>query len=312
MNTKTTPDLTVRGPAGMVSIIPHLCGFTPNESLVLVWMREGIITLAMRIDVDLIDEDTDAIYESIKAGVTHGPTEVAAVIWSERTDVDDAAIRVARAIERTEVYLVDVLHVRGDRWWSVLCDDPTCCGPEGHEIDHYSAEVASMTAFGAAPLPSREDALVDLAPTGEARTQAPTFDKVTELIDWRKQVTDAPEKLEPADLAGALHDIRVRDTLLWDMTQEGSTQEWEDMFAAATRASHPDDAAPAATCYAICRWLRGGGPAVYTALDVMEKADPFYSMGALVKLSVTKGLPPNKWAEMMTVLPRDTMLLGRS
>lgn len=312
MNTKTTPDLTVRGPAGMVSIIPHLCGFTLNESLVLVWMREGIITLAMRIDVDLIDEDTDAIYESIKAGVTHGPTEVAAVIWSERTDVDDAAIRVARAIERTEVYLVDVLHVRGDRWWSVLCDDPTCCGPEGHEIDHYSAEVASMTAFGAAPLPSREDALVDLAPTGEARTQAPTFDKVTELIDWRKQVTDAPEKLEPADLAGALHDIRARDTLLWDMTQEGSTQEWEDMFAAATRASHPDDAAPAATCFTITRWLAGGGPAVSRGVEVGKASDSNYALLGLVTLAVRSGMPPAEWAAMMRSLTRDDCLIGRS
>ena len=45
----------ITGPASLIAAVPYLLGFEPNESLVLVGLRDGQVTVTARVDLDELD-----------------------------------------------------------------------------------------------------------------------------------------------------------------------------------------------------------------------------------------------------------------
>ena len=65
--TTTRDAVRVDSPGALCAMLPHLCGFTPSESLALVWMHGGSVVVTQRIDVDALDLDTAALAATIPA-----------------------------------------------------------------------------------------------------------------------------------------------------------------------------------------------------------------------------------------------------
>lgn len=57
--------LSVRGPADLIGAVPYLLGFAPEQSLVLVAMKDTALIVTVRID--LADCDSDALEQSMAA-----------------------------------------------------------------------------------------------------------------------------------------------------------------------------------------------------------------------------------------------------
>ena len=56
----TSSTLTLRSPVDLLSELPGLLGFVPEDSLVAVLLREGILRCTMRVDLaDLTDDGAD-------------------------------------------------------------------------------------------------------------------------------------------------------------------------------------------------------------------------------------------------------------
>ncbi len=104
-----------------------------------------------------------------------------------------------------------------------------------------------------------------------------------------------------------LADIRVRDTLLWDVAhrEPESLPAVFDALAGLLRAAPTGRVAPVATCCAVVAWLQGDGARALMAIERALADDPDYSLAQLVGASLQSGLPPATWREAMAGLARD-------
>lgn len=258
---------------------------------------------------------------------------------------------LADALEAGGLELRDALCVSGDRWFSYLCDDDECCSPQGAPLEGSDAlRVRSGLALaGVAPLPDRAALVAEVAPTfGPVRhTVADLVDeRSTALVDrlglaasteatqeapaelaralesWRDEAIDTvaavlrggrADESETADVLLALADVRVRDTVLWDLMAEDSPALWDHAattLAQATRRAPDGAVAPVATVLAIARWQHGDGVRARVALDRALADEPGYSLALLVMQALDRGLPPQEWRAMMASLARDECRFG--
>ena len=156
-------------PAQMVASLPLWLGFVPTESLVVMCCHEprGRLGLTMRMDLpDVADER--ALVEDVLARVEH--EKASRVVLAVYTDEPDGTTRarsaMAQALRRGLGHLVvtELVLVRQGRFWSYLCDVPTCCPPEGTPVDAAAHESpllllkAEQALEGRALLPDRDGA----------------------------------------------------------------------------------------------------------------------------------------------------------
>jgi hypothetical protein len=143
------PEYLVRmsDPGEIAAALPHLLGFRPTESVVLVAMggpSGGRLGLTVRVDLPPPEHAADAARAVARGIATDRPAGVVAFVVSESPDVpvadpveDDAATElphrsvlheVVLALAALDIPVRDSMLVRGGRWWSYECPHP-CCAP---------------------------------------------------------------------------------------------------------------------------------------------------------------------------------------
>jgi hypothetical protein len=261
-----------------------------------------------------------AVFGGTPAPGTELPS--AALVDELLTRIDDAGLGVR-----------DALFTDGTSRWSYGCDNPGCCPPEGRVIPETTRTLvaAEFAGVGAAMAPSRAALVDEIAPdrariaavdTVTADLQPPAGAASEGLEQWRDATLDhltavvgsAGAPVGPREAAWALqglHDIRVRDTFLWDIAQPGTdTRAVADRLADLARCAPPGQVAPAATVLAIAQWSSGDGARANAALDRAQADDPDYSLAHLVGSALRSGLPPSTWAASLADLDRDTCRHG--
>ena len=236
---------------------------------------------------------------------------------------------------QTDAHVRDALLAGEDRWWSYLCDQPECCSPAGTPIDPViSEEVAARFALaGVAKLANREAVLALCAADpvrqltihdcwGEVRRQrADRLAKAEhpghEFERWRDEAIElvrdsllgsarrTPE--QESAILWALCDVRVRDTVLWEIARSESHDAHRayESAVALLRAAPPGLIAPIGAVAALLAWLIGDGVRAVAALDRVDAEDPNYALAELLSRSISAGLPPAGWREMMQGLSRE-------
>lgn len=339
--------LTLRSPAHFVAAMPHLIGFTPEKSLVVVAMtsaepgspRSIIVTQRMDLSENTIDHPviSGAVVDAMRR---NNADAVLICVWTDRTprpgEVDpslayaDLVYHVVTELDEAGIDTMDALLTNGDRRWSYTCTDPVCCPDAGVEIpDAVKTQItAEFVGVGQALTASRaeleaEVAHVDTPPVAAAAaTFVASMPTDARTVPWREgeiralhalaQQDDPLSAAQVAAGATALTDIRVRDTYLWDLAH----QDTDGRRAATTalvqivRQVPPALVAPAATVLAIQQWQLGDGARANVALDRAMDADRDYSLGTLVGASLRSGMPPASWQQAMAGLGRDTCLHG--
>lgn len=187
------PRIVIRGVRDIVVSVPHLLGFVPGTSLVLVGLDpDSTVVVTLRVDLPWAGMPAaeratmlDHWAESFSVLGREGIGEAVVAVYPAEPDADDGRwplmlglphhdlvkdLRELLAVEG--VQLRDALCVVGDRFRSYLCDDPGCCPPEGQQLDaSQRARVeAVFVASGSAPLPSRAalEAALDPRPYDDA------------------------------------------------------------------------------------------------------------------------------------------------
>jgi len=174
--TDPEPTLKISGPVDLISGIPYLLGFKPEESLVLIGLAHAALVVTARVDLAVIT--LPAVTDTIEAMIRGGVSDFILAVYTDgtaeqyRTLIDDVTIAMADR----EVLLLDALYVTGDIWRSFMCSDPTCCPPDTHRLPslptafEVAATVAGMTAAPSwdtlaerlAPVPGRDRLLEQL------------------------------------------------------------------------------------------------------------------------------------------------------
>jgi hypothetical protein len=148
------PIVSVRAVEDLVCALPHLLGFPPVESLVLVALEgpRDELTFTLRVDLPVRDE-IDAVVEMCAVRMQAADADgVLAFVVTERPDPDAGqlpGIDLVEALQRgVAVPLRDAFLVRDGRVWSYLCPDQVCCPPQGRVVDDGSPTATALAAAG--------------------------------------------------------------------------------------------------------------------------------------------------------------------
>jgi hypothetical protein len=320
--------LRAAAPDAVLAVIPHMLGFYPSRSLVVLGLGEQRrVLVTFRYDLPepydyqlATDIAQHAEYvlcrERIRSALLVG--------YGSEQLVLPVLAQTAAKLGNHGINLEEALRAEGGRYWSLLCDDPSCCPPEGRPYDPGShPAAATMTQAGLAAYPDREAlARTIQRPAGTSNTIA----RATEQARLRlTRVVDAGEAVGARDpmltatrigrrevqrairlyrsggsihdighlawLAVLLGDIRVRDDAWARMDpahKDDHCRLWTDILRGAAT-----DCAPApASLLAFTAWQAGNGALAAVAVDRALAADPGYSMAHLLSSAIQAALPP--------------------
>ncbi len=321
-------------------MIPHLLGFNPASSLVLLGIGgpHARVRLAFRYDLpDPPDETLAADIAAHASSVLNRQHLATAIVvgYGPGRLVTPIVDSVCPALSRAGVAIRDALRVDDGRYWSYLCTDPACCPPEGVAFDpsgHPAAE-----ALGAAGLTVHADraalaATIAPDPDPAAEMSAAVSRAVCRagrLIDEALAGPDCDDPLrafadagrravriavngcrrgsaisDPDEIAWlglALTDLRVRDDA-WARMDPRFRRDHEGLWASLVRRLPAEYVPAPAALLAFTAWQAGDGALASVAIERALAADPGYSMALLIAEALHAGLPPS--AARLTMTPK--------
>jgi Domain of unknown function (DUF4192) len=325
---REVPRIRLSSVAGFLAAVPHLLGFHPSQSMVVVGLdaRRGRIVLAFRYDLpdppdparsQEITEHAVAVLKKrrIRTAIAAG--------YGAGTLVTPVAESLRAGLRGAGIALRDLLRAQDGRYFSYLCANPGCCPPEGVPFDESAhPAAAALTAAGMPTRPDRASLVASLAPlTGQVtesmrRATERALLRAEELIAspgapssrwlvveagreavrsaigiYRRggQITDHDQL---AWLSVTIADLRVRDDAWARMDPRHRAQHrrlWTDVVR---HACEPYVPAPA-SLLAFCAWQSGDGALANVALDRALADKPRYSMALLLREALDSGAPPS-------------------
>jgi len=315
---------------GILAVVPHLLGFHPADSLVMLGVGGPHARIRLTFRYDLPDPPENELAIDIAEHAVavlrrqHLPMAIAVGYGQGRT-VTPVVDAVIEALRKAGIAVHDVLRVEGGRYWSYLCGDPQCCPPDGVPFDtaaHPASE--ALAAAGMTVRPDRAALADTLAPVAElAQPMREAVErarrKVGHLIDFEaaaaggdpfqpvaddgrrsvkraiaryRQGGEVTDHDEIAWLGVALGDLRVRDDA-WARMDPRFNDAHQRLWTDLIRHLPADVVAAPAALLAFTAWQAGDGALASVAIERALEADPEYSMALLIADALHAGLPPS-------------------
>jgi hypothetical protein len=178
------PPFTVRlsDPGEVAAALPHLIGFPPRESLVVISLRRPDgrrLGLTGRIDLPPAGSAGPVLDGLVRSMRSDRPAAVLLLVVSEEGDDQDGgpgrsqlphrllAREAVLAFTAAEVAVREVLLVRAGRWWSYDCDASCCLPTAGTPLPGGTSPLAAASVVTGRVVEADRAALVRrLAPVG--------------------------------------------------------------------------------------------------------------------------------------------------
>jgi len=317
---------TLTSPHDLLAAIPFLIGYHPENSLVLVALKDDSVGMAMRVDMptDIAPESYDLLASHFQREAADAALIVAYV--DSQSDPEAVLINTSAALLRAGISIKESLIVSDGRYRSMLCHDSECCPPLGSPIpDIDSSRIAAEHVIAGHPMPfanvsglvqsiaalpsameeswqsevrafwieSDSESLLDLQRDGATA--------VIDLAGEYAQGRGAEDRELVARVIGRISDIQVRDYALGshnDETADAYWQMWRELLLIAPRGF----VAPIASIFAALAYERGEGALAHKALDRALADDERYSLALLLRRVFTAGWPPQSFSAMRAQL----------
>jgi hypothetical protein len=302
-----TPTVTVRTPSELIAMVPHLLGFHPQESLVVVPTdRPGPIA---RIDLPRTPDDRQIVAHSLVTGYRASPGGVVILAFSSNEDATRAAVDVVTARSSGVLHITDSMRIHNGAWLSHTTGDRGIVNAD--DVSRFAAD--AVLRGRVMPAQSRDNLATHLrsgdpAPLGhhlaaalqasdaitgkpvelaaEARWMAM---RITEFVATQQPLADR-------DAARMLADVQqtpLRDTALRLIEHDDASTHvalWTDLTRRA-----PDEAkTPAAELLGFSAWLSGDGARAWVALDQVTDIEN-RPLAVLIGHALTHAVPPSAW-----------------
>ena len=317
---------TLTSPHDLLAAIPFLIGYHPENSLVLVALKDDTVGMALRVDMptDIALESYDLLASHFQREAADAALVVAYV--DSHTDPEPVLINTSAALLRAGISIKESLIVSDGRYRSMLCHDSECCPPLGSPIpDIDSSRIAAEHVIAGHPMPFANvsglvQSIAALPTAMEERWQreVQTFwvesdsenlldlqrDGATAVIDLAGEYTQgrgAEDRELTARVIGRISDIQVRDFALGSHNAETADaywQMWRELLLIAPRGF----VAPIASIFAALAYERGEGALAHKALDRALADDDRYSLALLLRRVFTAGWPPQSFSAMRAEL----------
>ena len=304
---------TLTSPHDLLAAIPFLIGYHPENSLVLVALKDDTVGMAMRVDMptDIAPESYDLLASHFQREAADAALVVAYV--DSQTDPEPVLINTSAALLRAGISIKESLIVSDGRYRSILCHDSECWPPLSSPIpDIDSSRIAAEHVIAGHPMPYanvsglvQSIAALPSAMEESWQREVQAFwvesdsenlldlqrDGATAVIDLAGEYTQgrgAEDRELAARVIGRISDIQVRDFALGshnDETADAYWQMWRDLLLIAPRGF----VAPIASIFAALAYERGEGALAHKALDRALADDERYSLALLLRRVFTAG-----------------------
>ena len=325
-------NMIVHSPRHLISALPHLIGFHPDNSFVIVAMDDNELLAINRLDWSV----DPVIVPDVTVGQLRSATKPAVVLIAYKNESLTMAGLVDLAPQMQEFSLLDALQVSEDRWRSLMCTDTSCCPVGGHELETLVGADLDFVIEGSAPFASRDDLVQRLAPQALSDEEAALRDSAmaevaTEFASATEEASDpivvrtefldrlmsawTDERLGRWQLVGLLTlvtgDIHMRDGLLRQMFDHPELRlSIRTSLIEAVSLAPDADVASLATVLAGCVWLDGNGALATIALERALECDPSYSLARLLDRAIAHNVPPSVWTDSLAAVSYDECLAG--
>jgi hypothetical protein len=317
---------TLTSPHDLLAAIPFLIGYHPENSLVLVALKDDHVGMAMRVDMptDIAPESYDLLASHFQREAADAALIVAYV--DSQSDPEAVLINTSAALLRAGISIKESLIVSDGRYRSMLCHDSECCPPLGSPIpDIDSSRIAAEHVIAGHPMPFanvsglvQSIAALPSAMQESWQSEVRAFwiesdseslldlqrDGATAVIDLAGEYAlgrGAEDRELAARVIGRISDIQVRDYALGshnDETADVYWQMWRELLLIAPRGF----VAPIASIFAALAYERGEGALAHKALDRALADDERYSLALLLRRVFTAGWPPQSFSAMRAEL----------
>ena len=326
------PIVKVDSPTALLTVIPHLLGFMPQASLVVLGTEPPNDRVKVTLRYDLPDPPGAGIAADIAGhavGVL-GSQRLAAMMavgYGPETLVDPVAGALRDAAWEAGIELRDVLRVEDRRYWSYRCADETCCPGAGTPFDPGADwAAADMASAGNQVLVDRAAVAARVAPLGGIAAQsmrqatrraeqhasqllakvrksarigavrqmiaAEGLNAVGAMIATYRAGGKYTTDYQIAWMTVALRDLRVRDDA-WARMDPAYLDAHRRLWIDMTRRAQPGYVAAPAALLAFVAWQSGDGALANVALDRALADEPRYSMALLLRQVISAGAPPS-------------------
>lgn len=318
---------TLTTPHDLLAAIPFLIGYHPEDSLVMVSIKDNAVGMAMRIDypIELPVGAYDLLASHMQREQSTGALLIAYVPLG-RTDGPAVLASATAALMRIGVVTEESLHIQGGKFRSLLCHDLECCSIAGSPIPEISgSRIAAEHVVAGRVMPftnlqALTDSLASLPVAEEEQWQksvaafaitagAAKIDKdllkaqrdgATALIElageW--EAGRAGQNIElSARVIGRLSDIQIRDFALGAHSEQNLDiyfQMWRHLM----RIAPAGYIAPIACLCAALAYESGDGALAHRALDRALADSSAYSLALLLRRVFSAGWPPASFAAM--------------
>lgn len=188
--------LSVTDAEGVISLVPHLLGFHPRESLVVLIMQDNALEATLRVDLPAPDIGLAATRRLARHLVDYmraAPEANGAclVAYSEHAHDPGSELPyqefidgVTTQLQRCGYRVPDAWLVGCQHWWSYFCLEPACCPAEGRPLESVLLSDAHLhlVVEGSSPLAELWD--------GRADGEWPAIEAVREVVDMQRPGID--------------------------------------------------------------------------------------------------------------------------
>jgi hypothetical protein len=319
-------------PESLLAIVPHLLGFVPQASLVVIGTEAPRDRIKVTLRYDLPDPpgagvSTDIAAHAIGVLGSQRLATLVAVGYGPGPLVDPVAGALGAAAQTSGIDVLDILRVEDGCYWSYLCADEDCCPAGGTPFDpgaHSAA--AAMASAGNQVLADRAAVAARVAPLGSIAAEsmrqatrraerhaaqllaklrksrrigaarqliaAEGLNAVGAMIATYRAGGAYTTHYEIAWITVALRDLRVRDDA-WARMDPAQADAHLRLWIDVTRRAQPGYVAAPAALLAFVAWQSGDGALANVALDRALADEPRYSMALLLRQVISAGAPPS-------------------
>lgn len=313
-------------PGEILAVLPSLCGFRPDESLVLMSLRGPRKRVGLTARVDLPAERGEPVLarHCVDRMAADGASAVVVAVYSEQGRRPGLVEALRAACDARRLDVLEALHVQGSMWTSYTCSQ-ACCPDTGTPVPTAPPVLglvqAEQVVSGRAQLASRQELVRSLAPPpllaaaladqrldeaeqlwlrarvqhGVTASRQATLEHARVLLD---RVAEGGQ-VSPHDaalLAVGLSDVVARDGLA-TLVLSRDDELLALLVQVARQVTPPRDAS---VC-ALLAWTahaRGDGAMANVALDRALAGTPDHSLSLLLRQWLDAGLPPDQVREM--------------
>ncbi|ANZ34971.1 hypothetical protein BBK82_01660 [Lentzea guizhouensis] len=318
MPTTLPKPIRLRAAGDLYAAIPHLMGFHPTESLVVLVLRDGAVSMTMRVDlprprhrgllaaqleIPLLEQDAEGVIlavicppsEHIPEDLPHEPliTALANRLGGHGIDVVEAVW--LRACEKDVPWFcyfdLDCHGTLPDPQTSAVA---AACASDGNVTFESRAAMAALVTLDSVEARERRSVLLDeLMNTAEPPVPGVEFRRVRDAVDAAEQRKGPLPDREVVALSRALAQPDVRDACL-SFAVQTRARAAERLWLELTRSCPSPERAEPACLLAFFAYHRGDGGLASVAIDVAEEACFGHSLARLLRGALSAALPPEE------------------